>query len=145
MIRQERLKPHTNPAGTITYSSFLQKRLYNTVRIPGERMDTIKSYFKPLSLGGSPTHIIFLGRGRIFTVKGTNDDGSIISVQACYVNLLQIRALMNEHDDVHLPVPILTHDNRTGWAQVCLQKCLAKFFIDKLQLLLILNCRIENI
>lgn len=118
LVGKEQCKPNTNPAGTVTFSSFLLKRFFNSVRIPGETMDTIKTHFIPFSLGNCPSNIVFFGRGRIFIVKGTHDDGSIMSVQEVYAALLQIRSLMDEQEGIHLPVPILTHDDRTGWANV---------------------------
>lgn len=46
LIRKEKLKPSANPDGSVTFSSYLFKRFYNTVRIPGEVMDEVHCYFK---------------------------------------------------------------------------------------------------
>lgn len=116
LIRKERLAPGTSPDGSIVYSSFLLRRFYHTVREPGEVMDKVVSYFKTDKEGGCPTHSLILGRGKIFKFDSLNPDGSIISPQQLLCIFQQVRATLDVTTTEH-PVPILTCDDRSQWAQ----------------------------
>lgn len=117
LLRTEQLKPSTNPKGTITYSSFMFRRLFNALREPGERIDKIRTYFKTIAEGQTAGHFIVIAKDRIFKVNGLNDDGTIISAVQILPILQQIQSI-TEPIKVQLPVAILTCDNRTDWATV---------------------------
>lgn len=123
LIRRERMRPATNPSGTITYSSFLLKRVFNTFRIPGERMDRIVSHFRTLSDQQSTDRqpspvIVFIGKGRMFAMDILNGNGDIKTVQEIVPIIEQIVGQVEREEAAVDPVPILTCDNRTSWAQV---------------------------
>lgn len=46
IIREEKLRPPTNPDGSIVFSANLYRRLCNSARLPGEDQDRLKTYFK---------------------------------------------------------------------------------------------------
>lgn len=118
LLRKENLKPGSNKDRSIIYSSYLFRRFYNGVRLPGEQMDKIETYFKTENEGDTPTHFVVIGKGRIFQFDALNEcDGSILSPQQILIILQNIRATIDEADEKY-PVPILTCDNRTNWAKV---------------------------
>lgn len=116
LIRSERMRPPSNPDGSITFSANLFKRLYNTVRLPGEEFDEIKSYFKTARDGKAPSHIIVCGNGRFFVLKGTHDDGSILSLAELYRSYQIINSDILENRNHKAPyIPLLTQDERPQW------------------------------
>lgn len=126
LIRHERMRPSTNPSGTVAFSSFLLKRLFNTYRIPGERMDRVVSHFRTVrevaegalpERAGTPV-IVFIGKGRLFAVEILNERGELRTVQEMVPMIEQIVAKVELEEGATHPVPVLTCDNRTSWAQV---------------------------
>ncbi|KAJ6637373.1 Peroxisomal carnitine O-octanoyltransferase [Pseudolycoriella hygida] len=115
LIRTERLKPSSNPDGSITFSMFLYRRLYNSLREPGEIMDSIKTYFKTASEGVAPNNIIIMGKGRIFSVDFYLSDGSIMAPAQILAILVEISDKIDA-SDMHVPIPVLTCDDRSSWA-----------------------------
>jgi carnitine O-octanoyltransferase len=113
LIHTERLRPPTNPDGSITFSSNLYKRLYNTCRVPGETKDEINEYFKTKAEGGCPTTILIIAKGRVFYFDFVIDD-QVISPQEFLYSLSIIRDKV-ANEDVAPGIPILTCDERTGW------------------------------
>lgn len=114
LIRNERLRPPTNPDGSITFSSNLFKRLYNTCRIPGVEKDEVHEYFKTAAEGYCPPVGIIIGRGRIFYYEFVVN-GEIISPQE-FLHIFTIARDVIENDSAERGVPILTADERTSWA-----------------------------
>ncbi|CRK94291.1 CLUMA_CG007806, isoform A [Clunio marinus] len=116
LIRSERMRPPTNPDGSITFSANLYKRLYNTCRVPGEIKDEIHEHFKVAAEGDCPKTCLVIGRGRVFYFEFIID-GQIMSPQ----EILNI--IMLAHDQIvnstSVPpgIPILTSDYRTNWAK----------------------------
>lgn len=117
LIRTERLKPSSNPDGSITFSMFLYRRLYNSVREPGEQMDSIKSYFKAATEGNAPRNVIIIGRGRIFSVNFYCNDGTIMTPRQILTILTEICSIIDQ-SVVDVPIPVLTCDDRSSWATV---------------------------
>lgn len=119
LIRLERMRPNTNPSGSLTFSSFLLKRLYSTIREPGEIMDKITCHFLTKSEGKTPTHAMVIGKGRLFQINMVYEDGeTIMSAQDLMAVYQQILAQVDSADVAEYPVPVLTCDNRSSWAQV---------------------------
>lgn len=124
LIRKERMRPATNPAGTVTFSSFLLKRLFQTYRVPGERMDSIVSQFRTEReerAGDLPERhpepvIIVIGRGRMFVLEVLQASGEICSAQQLLPQLEQIVSKMEVEPAADCPVAVLTCDNRTAWS-----------------------------
>jgi carnitine O-octanoyltransferase len=116
LIREERLRPPTNPDGSITFSSNLYRNLCNSVRIPGEEKDILKSYFKTAAEGDCPSHAIIIGKGRIFYMESLNKDGSIPTPQQYLHSLRCVRDTLDNEERL-MGIPILTCDERDTWAK----------------------------
>lgn len=115
LIRTERMKPTSTPDGSITFSMALYRRLYNSVRMPGEQMDSIQSHFKAASEGNAPNNVIVIGKGRIFSVNFYCNDGTIMRHSQILAILTEIANII-ERSDVNVPIPVLTCDDRSSWA-----------------------------
>lgn len=96
---------------------FLFRRLYNSLRVPGEQMDSIISHFKTASEGDAPRNFIIIGKGRIFSVNFYNDDGTIMHQTQILAILTEISGIIQQ-SDVNVPIPVLTCDDRSSWASV---------------------------
>lgn len=116
LMRNERLKPPTNPDGSVTFSADLFRKLYNTCRVPGETKDEVHSYFKTAKEGSCPSTIIIISRGRVFYFDFCDKNGNILSPQEILHAFTIIRDRI-EYEDVEKGIPILTCDERTGWAK----------------------------
>lgn len=116
LMRTETLKTNKLSNGKIL-SQALNRKFYNTVRVPGEQMDQIVCHFRTVSEGPCPDHFIIMGRGRIFKIDGVNPDGRILSPQQLMLVFLQIRGLLDTKGDEPYPVPLLTFDDRSNWAK----------------------------
>lgn len=98
-------------------SQALNRKFYNTARVPGEEMDKIVCYFQTEAEGPCPTHFIIMGRGRVFRVEGVNPNGSILTPQQILAIFLQVRGILATRGEERFPVPLLTFDDRTNWAK----------------------------
>lgn len=116
LMRTETLKSAKMSNGK-RLSQALNRKFYNTVRVPGEEMDKIVCYFRTEKEGPCPTHFIIMGRGRVFRVEGVNPDGSILTQQQCLAVFLRVRGILDAKGEERYPVPLLTHDDRTNWAK----------------------------
>lgn len=115
LIRTGRLRPPTNPDGSLVFSANLFRRLFNTCRVPGEDKDEIHEYLKLESEGTCPSVGLILGRGRVFYFDFVVD-GEILQPQE-FLHVLTIARDVIENDSVKPGIPILTADERTGWAK----------------------------
>ncbi|XP_036323504.1 peroxisomal carnitine O-octanoyltransferase [Rhagoletis pomonella] len=109
------LKPLSSNGGKTKYSSALYKRFFSTTRVPGVEFDYIKSYFKTVKDGATPSHAIISGKGRIFVFDCLHTDGTIITQQEILNVLQRIRCTL-DYEPMGDCVPVLTHDDRTTWA-----------------------------
>ena len=94
------------------------RRIFNCVREPGAKFDTVKTYFKTKNEGSSPSNVVIIGKGRIFVFNALNSDGNLKSPQEILPILLQIQADVDCADNVENSIPILSHDNRNSWFNV---------------------------
>ncbi|XP_053683285.1 peroxisomal carnitine O-octanoyltransferase [Sabethes cyaneus] len=117
MIRTETLRPVMSPDKKIIFSSDQYKRLFNSCRIPGEEMDKIVTHFKTEKEGPCPSHILAIYKGRLFKVQAFHDDGDELSAQDFLLVFQQIQYKVDSEDTNHVPVTLLTHDDRPTWAQ----------------------------
>lgn len=115
LIRNEKVRPPTNPDGSITFSSNLYKRLYNTCRVPGLEKDEIHEHFKTAAEGDCPSVGIIIGRGRILYYDFIVD-GQIITPRE-FLNIFTIARDIFENEPVQPGIPILTSDYRNVWAK----------------------------
>jgi len=96
---------------------YLYRRLYNSIREPGEQMDRISTYFKTESEGEAPRNIIIIGKGRIFSVNFYCNDGTIMAPTQILTLLNEISNTIDQ-SEIDVPIPVLTCDNRSSWAIV---------------------------
>lgn len=115
LIRSGRLRPPTNPDGSIIFSANLFRRLYNTCRVPGEDKDGVQEYFKTFEEGDCPGTGIIVGRGRVFSFE-FYVNGQVISPQE-FLHIFTIARDIIENKSVVPGIPILTSDERTAWAK----------------------------
>ena len=115
LIRKEKLRPPTNPDGSITFSANLYKRLYNTCRVPGVEKDEIQEYFKTEKEGYCPAVGIIVGRGRVFQFEFLVN-GEVISPQE-FLHILKIARDTIDNESFAPGIPILNSDERTNWAK----------------------------
>lgn len=82
-------------------------------------MDKITCHFRTKSEGKTPTHALVIGKGRMFRINLLHEDEeTAMSPQDLIVVYQQILALVDSAGVVEYPVPVLTCDNRSSWAQV---------------------------
>lgn len=113
LIRTERLKPTTSPNGKIYFSSDQYRKVYNTSRIPGEFFDEVKSYFKTVSEGECPSHVVIIGRGRTFYFDIMHNGEILPPQELLHAFMVARDQIENENSEFGLPV--LTCDERTNW------------------------------
>lgn len=115
LIRTERLRPPTNPDKSVTFSSDLYKRLYNTTRVPGVDKDEIHGYFKTAKEGQCPTVSLVIARGRVFCYDSMID-GVLLSPQE-HLHMFRLVDSILENEPCEPGPPILTADFRNNWAK----------------------------
>lgn len=115
IIRNERLRPSTNPDGSIVFSSDQYRRLFNTSRLPGELRDKVQNFFTTAAEDKNcPSTVIILGNGKIFSFDIFNE-GKLLSPQEIFQTLSIIDRKIKESKGNEIPV--LTCDERTSWAK----------------------------
>ncbi|XP_055526339.1 peroxisomal carnitine O-octanoyltransferase [Wyeomyia smithii] len=117
LIRTEKLRPVMSADKKIIFSSDQYRRLFNTVRVPGTEMDKIVCHFKTEKEGWCPSHVLVIYKGRIFKVESFHDDGEELSAQDFLLVFQQIQHRVDTEDTNQQPVTLLTHDDRSTWAQ----------------------------
>lgn len=115
LIRKQRLRPPSNPDGSVTFSSDLYRRLYNTCRVPGEVKDEVQEYFKTEDEGDCPATGLLVSRGRVFIFDFTAN-GEVISPQD-FLHIFRIARDAIDKETTEPGIPILTSDERTNWAK----------------------------
>lgn len=115
LIRYEKLRAGTSADGKTHFSSNQFKRMYNTSRIPGDLRDKITCYFKLKSESSCPSHVVVIGKGRIFYFDVIYDE-KLMSPQELHHTLCIIYGKINDETN-NMGVPILTSDDRTAWSK----------------------------
>ncbi|XP_059610201.1 peroxisomal carnitine O-octanoyltransferase isoform X1 [Phlebotomus argentipes] len=114
LLRQERVKSGSTSAAPLT--SFLHRRLYNSCRLPGEKMDSIWSAFKTEKEGDCPSHSIILYQGRMFVFDCVDEKGDILSPQQYLAVFTAVKDIVTREKKPGDCVGVLTSDDRTNWA-----------------------------
>ncbi|XP_021370206.1 peroxisomal carnitine O-octanoyltransferase-like [Mizuhopecten yessoensis] len=116
MIRQERLKPDKDRQGAhLSMSQF--HRAFNTCKIPGIKKDKLLYYFKTVSEGDTPIHVVVFCRGRIFTFDCIDEDGEPLTAPELKIQFQKIRDLCDGQPEGP-GIGQLTADERPTWAQM---------------------------
>ncbi|KAG5675258.1 hypothetical protein PVAND_005173 [Polypedilum vanderplanki] len=113
ILREEKLRPTTNPDGSVVFSSNQFKRLYNTSRIPGEIKDEIFNCFKTKTEGECPSTIVVIGKGRIFYFDIIQNNKLLSPAELLHTFSIIYGKIDNESENYS--IPLLTCDERTGW------------------------------
>ncbi|KFM68406.1 Peroxisomal carnitine O-octanoyltransferase, partial [Stegodyphus mimosarum] len=114
-LRQEKLKPHTSH--DIPWSMHQFRRYFNTVRIPGEVQDKLECYFHTeLEEPASPTHVVILHGGHIFSFDAVDEYGDILIPPEFQLQFKRIKDWCEENGPGS-SVGALTLDDRTSWAK----------------------------
>ena len=117
LLRKEKVRPMTSIDRNTKFSSQLYKRLYNTVRRPGEEMDKVVTYFKTEKEGDCPSHVIVIYQGRIFKVNCLDENNEVRQPQELLIALQQIQTKVENQHQPSAGIPLLTNDERTTWAK----------------------------
>ncbi|KAF7656061.1 hypothetical protein LDENG_00046780 [Lucifuga dentata] len=114
LIRTEKLPPQKSGDVPLDMDQF--RMLFCTCKVPGVQKDTIRNYFKTESEGPSPSHIIAMCRGRIFTFDAVYD-GQILTPPELFrqLSFVQQRCDAEAEGD---GVAALTSEERSRWAKV---------------------------
>ncbi|MED6251884.1 hypothetical protein ATANTOWER_004154 [Ataeniobius toweri] len=113
LLRTERLAPQKAGKTPLDMDQF--RMLYSTCKVPGVKKDTIRNYFKTVSEGPCPSHLVVMCRGRIFTFDALFD-GQILSPPEL-LRQLSIVKQRCEAEPEGDGVAALTSDERTRWAK----------------------------
>jgi carnitine O-octanoyltransferase len=81
LIRKEKMRPPSNPDGSLIFSADLYRSLYNTARVPGDPKDEIHRYFKTEKEGDCPHIILVISKGRVFYFDFLDENGEVLSPQ----------------------------------------------------------------
>ncbi|CAN7942366.1 unnamed protein product, partial [Ixodes hexagonus] len=119
LLRQERLKPQSFRKIPWTMHQF--RRLFNTARIPVEGKDEIVNKFLPESeerdMVSSPTNLIVLQRGHIFSFEVVNEQGDLLTRKEIESQLDRIDVTCSQLGPSQ-GVGTLTAGDRDSWAAV---------------------------
>lgn len=113
MIRTERLPPQKAGKTPLDMDQF--RMLFNTCKVPGVNKDTIHNYFKTVSEGPCPSHLVVICRGRIFTFEGVCN-GEILTPPELFRQLSYVKAQCEDRAE-GAGVAALTSEERTQWAK----------------------------
>lgn len=113
MLRTERLPPQKAGKTPLDMDQF--RMLFNTCKVPGITKDTIHNYFKTVSEGECPSHLVVMCRGRIFTFDGLCN-GQILTPPELFRQLSYVKAQCENRAEGP-GVAALTSLERTLWAK----------------------------
>lgn len=118
ILREEKMRPMIHKG--IPWSMAQFRYLFNTVRLPGEPKDELKSWFKTLKEGPpESTEIIVLHRGYIFAIQPVTMHGP----HACILSAPQIERQLRHIEEYCAQRPpgsgvgSLTTGERSDWAE----------------------------
>uniref|UniRef100_A0A1B6D2K7 Choline/carnitine acyltransferase domain-containing protein n=2 Tax=Clastoptera arizonana TaxID=38151 RepID=A0A1B6D2K7_9HEMI len=115
LLRKERLKP-AKTSDNRPFSMAQFKRLFNSVRVPGEHKDSIQTYFKTEKEGYCPSNIIVLKNNFIFSINGLHKDGKPLTPTEWKRQLETIQNLTNCRKK-ESSISYLSCDFRKSWAK----------------------------
>lgn len=113
LIRTEKLPPQKNGKTPLDMDQF--RMLFCTCKVPGVQKDTIHNYFKTVSEGPCPSHLVVLCRGRIFTFDALHN-GQILTPPEILRQLRYVEERC-EAEPEGGGVAALPSEERTRWAK----------------------------
>lgn len=113
MIRTERLPPQKAGKTPLDMDQF--RMLFNTCKVPGVTKDSLHNYFKTVSEGECPSHLVVMCRGRMFTFDAVYN-GEILTPPELLRQLSVIQAQC-ESGVCGAGLSVLTSQDRTVWAK----------------------------
>ncbi|XP_053289021.1 peroxisomal carnitine O-octanoyltransferase isoform X1 [Pleuronectes platessa] len=113
LIRTEKLAPQKVGKTALDMDQF--RMLFCTCKVPGEKKDTIRNYFKTEREGPCPSHLVVMCRGRIFTFDALSD-GQILTPPELLRQLRYVKERC-EGEPEGDGVAVLTSEERTRWAK----------------------------
>ncbi|XP_064614133.1 peroxisomal carnitine O-octanoyltransferase-like [Liolophura sinensis] len=115
-LRKERLRVDKARDGRVFCMNQYQ-RPFSTCKIPGIKRDQLKFYFQTESQGDSPTHLVVLCRGQIFSFELVDNSGEILTAPEIQRQFERIKKKC-EASPPGPGVGALTGDMRTTWAKM---------------------------
>lgn len=113
MLRTERLPPQKAGKTPLDMDQF--RMLFNTCKVPGVSKDTIHNYFRTVSEGECPSHLVVMCRGRMFSFDGVHN-GEILTPPELFRQLSFIKEQCENRAE-GAGVSALTSQERTVWAK----------------------------
>ncbi|KAK6617365.1 hypothetical protein RUM43_014374 [Polyplax serrata] len=116
LIRNELLLPNQAGDKKTNFSMTQYKKLYNTVRIPGDKKDILTSFFKTGREGQCSSNVIVLCKGRIFSVNALDEKGKISSPlfwEEVFEQIIKVCDEIGEGSGVGM----LSCDMRSNWSK----------------------------
>ncbi|KAF0298202.1 Peroxisomal carnitine O-octanoyltransferase [Amphibalanus amphitrite] len=115
LLRRERLAPQRSRDGT-ALSMHQWRRLLSTTRLPGEHKDAIRAMFQTESEGCTPTHLVILCNGRLYTSPLLEPETERpLTIEEYQTILERVKEMAAAEPGPGLAA--LTMDNRTRWAE----------------------------
>ncbi|XP_075994468.1 peroxisomal carnitine O-octanoyltransferase isoform X1 [Genypterus blacodes] len=113
LIRTEKLAPQKSGKQVFDMDQF--RMLFCTCKVPGVQKDSIHNYFKTEREGPSPSHVVVMCQGRIFTFDALCD-GQILTPPELYRQLQYVTECCDAEPEGD-GVGALTTEERTRWAK----------------------------
>ncbi|KAL0985401.1 hypothetical protein UPYG_G00156420 [Umbra pygmaea] len=113
MLRMERLAPHKSGNEVLDMDQF--RMLFCTCKVPGVTKDAIINYFKTDSEGPSPSHLVVMCKGRVFSFD-TLCNGCILTPPELLRQLTYVKQSC-EGQPPGDGVAALTSEERSRWAK----------------------------
>ncbi|KAK7110671.1 hypothetical protein V1264_014507 [Littorina saxatilis] len=88
-VRKEKIRPHKDTKGKpFCMNQFL--KLFSTCKIPGVQMDHLVHHFRTESEGPSPTHIVAMCKGHLFSLQCVDGAGDTLTAPELQSQLQKI-------------------------------------------------------
>ena len=90
--------------------------LFNTCKVPGITRDSLCNYFKTVTEGECPSHLVVLCRGRVFAFDAVHEGNMLTPPELSRQFTFIQRRCDSEPDGPGLPA--LISNERTKWAEI---------------------------
>ncbi|XP_071812660.1 peroxisomal carnitine O-octanoyltransferase-like isoform X2 [Apostichopus japonicus] len=114
IIRKEKLPVMRSGKGDKVFSMHQYRFFFSTSRVPGEPKDGVARYFKTVSEGPCPNHMVVFCNGHIFKMEMFDENEEQFG---SYEILRQLTYIKENSAKSGQGIGVLTADDRTSWAQ----------------------------